>query len=40
MQMSAVQIIDLVEHGSGAQFEAEEGSFQAAAGGNAEGYDF
>ena len=40
MQMSAVQIIELVEHGGGQQFEAEEGSYQAAAGGNGEGYDF
>lgn len=40
LQMSAVQIIDLVEHGGGAQFDAVEGgSFNAAEGGNGN-YDF
>ena len=41
LQMSAVQIIDLVEHGGGSQFDAVEGgSFNAAEGGNGNNYDF
>lgn len=39
LQMSAVQIIDLVEHGTGSQFDAEEGSFNAGTGGN-DNYNF
>jgi len=41
LQMSAVQIIDLVEFGGGAQFEPEEGTFKSE--GEAKegtGYDF
>jgi len=41
LQMSAVQVIDLVEFGGGAAFDAEEGSFAAANDGdNANSYDF
>ena len=40
LQMSAVQIIDLVEHGGGSQFDAVKGgSFSAAEGAN-DNYDF
>jgi hypothetical protein len=40
LQMSHVQVIDLVEHGGGQQFEPEEGSFKPTAGGDANNYNF
>lgn len=42
LQMSAVQILDLVEAGGGPQFEADEGSYMAASNSNetGEAYDF
>lgn len=40
LQMSAVQIIDLVEHGGGTQFDAVEGGSYTAADGGNDNYDF